>query len=59
MKNKKLLEIKQKMFNIPTIQERNDSLINNEKLIFEKLDDILQELDIQNKLPIRIDSLKN
>lgn len=47
------------MFNIPTIQERSDSLINNEAIILEKLDYILQELQIQNKPPIRSDSVKN
>jgi hypothetical protein len=53
------------MFNIPTIQERNDSLINNEELILEKLDSILDELQgmplkiIQFEAPLRIDSLKN
>jgi hypothetical protein len=63
IKNKKLLEMKEKMFNIPTIQERNDSLMNNEELILEKLDSILDELQemplkiIPFKAPIRIDSL--
>jgi hypothetical protein len=65
IKNKKLLEMKEKMFNIPTIQERNDSLINNEELILEKLDNILNELEgmplkaMLYEVPLRTDSLKN